>query len=202
MLYTTVLVAVAAISGFASAQNSTAIPCCSVPASSVPQAQRTAWCQAERNTCPEVCGGLGKVASNGNTCDDTTLNYTCTCSDKTSPNMTKYQQSVPAQMCFYWYGQCVVAAGQDALQQFQCQQARDAQCGNLTSKGTAASSSASPSGTAAATSGGGGGGSASSSAAATKASSTGGAATAFAVARDFGTPLVAGGLAALFGLAL
>lgn len=69
MLYTSVFVAVAALSGFASAQNSTAIPCCSVPATEVPTDLKSAWCQAERNTCPEICGGQGNIASGGNTCD-------------------------------------------------------------------------------------------------------------------------------------
>lgn len=69
MLYTTVLVAVAAFTGFASAQNST-IPCCTVPVNTVPDDQKTLWCQAERNTCPEICGGLGQIASGGNNCDD------------------------------------------------------------------------------------------------------------------------------------
>ena len=73
MLYTTGLIAVAALTGFASAQNTTIIPCCSVPATQVPLDQKTTWCQAERNTCPELCGGLGKIATNGNTCDPVRL---------------------------------------------------------------------------------------------------------------------------------
>jgi hypothetical protein len=73
MLYTTVFVAIATLSGFASAQNTTIIPCCSVPATDVPTSLKTSWCQAERNTCPELCGGLGNIANGGNTCDQVCL---------------------------------------------------------------------------------------------------------------------------------
>jgi hypothetical protein len=72
MLYSSLIVAASALAGFASAQNSslpeTIIPCCSVPASQVPQNQREGWCAAQRNTCVELCGGRGEIANNGNDC--------------------------------------------------------------------------------------------------------------------------------------
>ena len=72
MLYSTLIVAASAFAGFASAQNSTAstpIACCTVPVTSVPESQRNEWCNANENTCVDLCGGQGKIASNGNECE-------------------------------------------------------------------------------------------------------------------------------------
>jgi hypothetical protein len=75
MLYSTIMVAASAFAGFASAQNSTGnfntpIPCCSVPASSVNATLKPAWCEANINTCVDICGGQSQISSNGNECDD------------------------------------------------------------------------------------------------------------------------------------
>src|SRR4051812_920476 len=73
--------------------------------------------------------------------------------------MSKYQQTVPGLMCRTWYDQCIAASGSSDATQFQCIQARDNLCGNLTTKdatnaGNAGSSaSGSASGSASATSG-------------------------------------------------
>jgi hypothetical protein len=72
MLYSTVFVAVSAFAGLASAQNQTfdtPIPCCTVPANTIPADVKSEYCQAQQNTCVDLCGGQGQVASNGNTCD-------------------------------------------------------------------------------------------------------------------------------------
>lgn len=73
MRYSTLFVAASALAGFAVAQNSTQyntpIPCCSVTPSSVDQNDRQSWCQANQNTCVELCGGPGQLSSNGNQCD-------------------------------------------------------------------------------------------------------------------------------------
>jgi hypothetical protein len=70
MLYSSVIVAVSAFAGLAAAQsNSTVIPCCSVAINTVPEDQRQSWCDAQENTCVDLCGGQGDIASNGNTCD-------------------------------------------------------------------------------------------------------------------------------------
>jgi hypothetical protein len=67
MLYSTVLLALSAFAGVASAQNFST--CCDINAGSVPIEKRRGWCVAERNTCPELCGGIGRLAPNGNNCD-------------------------------------------------------------------------------------------------------------------------------------
>jgi hypothetical protein len=74
MLYSSLVVAASAFAGLASAQGNTTfntpIPCCSVGAGSVPSDERASWCQANINTCVNICGGESNIASNGNTCDD------------------------------------------------------------------------------------------------------------------------------------
>ncbi|KAF2134249.1 hypothetical protein P153DRAFT_307284 [Dothidotthia symphoricarpi CBS 119687] len=201
MLYSTLVVAASAFAGLASAQNttySTPIACCTVAAGSVPTDQKTEWCNANQNTCVDLCGGQGSIASNGNECDATTLDYTCKCSNGTdiTDSMAIYQQTVPAQMCFYWYGVCIQATGTNAAQQFQCNEARDNECGNLTiGEDASSSSSASASSTASRTSGA---VSSATSAAASAAASAAGAST----LGQYGLPALAGGLMAIFGLAL
>ncbi|KAF1998085.1 hypothetical protein P154DRAFT_268256 [Amniculicola lignicola CBS 123094] len=69
MLYSALLVVAATFSSFVSAQNTSAGPCCNVSSTLVPQNLRSDWCEAQRNTCPEICGGYGKLKSGGNTCD-------------------------------------------------------------------------------------------------------------------------------------
>ena len=122
------------------------------------------------------------------------LNFTCICADNSQPNMSDYQQSLPGLECRAWFGQCINGSGTDLLAQEQC---KSFSCGNKTT----ASATASPSSSGSASSTGGSTGSATASAASSS-SSSGAAATAFAVARDYSTPALAAGMAALFGLAL
>ncbi|KAF1920053.1 hypothetical protein BDU57DRAFT_508147 [Ampelomyces quisqualis] len=202
MRYSTLVVAASAFAGFASAQNSsfnTPIPCCTVPAIQVNSTLRESWCEANTNTCVDVCGGQSQIASdNGNDCNDDTLEYSCKCSNGTDATsaMTAYQQSVPGQMCRFWYGSCVEASGSNGAARFQCEQARDARCGNLTidDNGSITTGSATPSGGASRTSGGSGSESGS---AGPSQTSTGAAALA-----QYGAPILAGGFLAVFGIAL
>ncbi|CAA9962375.1 hypothetical protein CFE70_005792 [Pyrenophora teres f. teres 0-1] len=213
MLYSTLIVAASAFAGFASAQSSnsssqfqTPIPCCSVDPGSVPMNDKQTWCTANQNTCVELCGGQGKLASNGNSCTAQTLKYSCECRNGTSMTdvMSKYQQTVPGLMCRVWYDQCIAATGSDDAAQFQCIQARDNLCGNLTTTdatnagnaGNSASASASskPSST--------GSGGSSSGSSPTPSASTAPAGNAAATLAQYGTPALAGGLLAIFGFVL
>ncbi|KAH4480197.1 hypothetical protein HBH89_251450, partial [Parastagonospora nodorum] len=45
----------------------TPIPCCNVSPGLVSADDKSSWCQANLNTCTEVCGGQGQTS--GNTCD-------------------------------------------------------------------------------------------------------------------------------------
>jgi hypothetical protein len=72
MLYSAVIVAASAFAGFASAQTNnvtTVIPCCSLPVNSVNSTVRTTWCEANVNTCVDLCGGQSNIGSNGNNCE-------------------------------------------------------------------------------------------------------------------------------------
>ncbi|KAF2684724.1 hypothetical protein K458DRAFT_25982 [Lentithecium fluviatile CBS 122367] len=209
MLYSSLLVAASAFASFATAQNGTIVglpptisACCTVAAGQINSTFKGEWCRANKNTCPEICGGQGQVAAKGNelTLQDS-LEYTCKCKNGTEPDLANYEQTVPGQMCRFWYGLCVNASGEDAAQRFACEQTRNTECGNLTSKGedpSASTSGAIASRTSSATDGS---SSPTNSAGGSSSSSTPGAA-ALGFARDFGMPLLAGGLVAVFGIAL
>jgi hypothetical protein len=120
--------------------------------------------------------------------------------------MSAYQQTVPGLMCRTWYGQCIEASGTDAAAQYACNQARDTQCGNLTtSDATNAGNGISPSGTASS------GSSASPTSSGSSTSGTESAAPASSSAAPksgaanlamYGSSALVGGLLAVFGLAL
>lgn len=119
--------------------------------------------------------------------------------------MSAYQQTVPAQMCYYWYDTCINATiganGEgNAAEQFNCEQARNSQCGNTTIDDSSSGSSSSSAAASATRSSSGG---ATSSGASATGSSTAAASSGAAVANfAYGTPALAGGLLAIFGLAL
>lgn len=110
--------------------------------------------------------------------------------------MRNYEQTVPGQMCRFWFGACINATNQNSAAQFQCESARNSQCGNMTTKSANAKSSGASgsSGTSPTRSGG---AAASGSTGASPAASSGAAAIA-----QYATPALAGGLLAIFGLAL
>jgi hypothetical protein len=123
--------------------------------------------------------------------------------------MANYEQSVPGQMCRYWHDACINATFDpitkegNSEQQYACDTIRDQQCGNETTRDastTSATTSAStrPSSTASS-------GSESESGSATSSTASGSSSTpgaAVRLAQEFGAPVVAGGLIALFGIAL
>lgn len=122
--------------------------------------------------------------------------------------MSTYQQTVPAQMCYFWYDACINATigtnGEgDRQAQFACRTARDSQCGNITidesgDNDDSSSASASATSTGASQTSGSSGSQTSSTASSTASAAAGGAGANFAI----GTPALVGGLLAIFGLAL
>ncbi|KAF2266408.1 hypothetical protein CC78DRAFT_531795 [Lojkania enalia] len=197
MLYSALLVASAALSSFVSAQLElppSIGPCCDVDPGTVNDTVKQTWCLAQRETCPAICGGYSRANSS---CDAPTLQWTCVCSDGTRPNMSDYQQSVPGLMCRRWFDDCIAASGDNLGEQEAC---KAITCGNRTAVlGSASSSAAS---TPPATSTGGNDEPTNTASGAGQSSSPTGGANALLFARDYGTPLLAGGLAAVFGLAL
>ncbi|KAJ4344605.1 uncharacterized protein N0V89_012349 [Didymosphaeria variabile] len=217
MLYSALLVATAAFSGLAAAQNSTSdltLPpgvgaCCTVAANDVPERTRATWCSATENTCPEICGGQGQIASGGNTCDEDTLQYTCKCRNGTEPTMAEYEQSVPGLMCRFWFDQCtnatIASNGEgNQAEQFACDTYRNQQCGNKTTA-DAETTSSTTSGSSGASSTGSSDSATESSSTATSSAASGSSSTpgaAVRLAQEFAAPVLAGGMIALFGIAL
>ncbi|KAK0261810.1 hypothetical protein LTR91_026558 [Friedmanniomyces endolithicus] len=224
MFYSTLLIAATALTGFVSAQNYTTSGPINITASSVPYDTRLAWCRAQQNSCPMLCGGQASP----NSCDSNTLTYTCTCSNGNQPNISNYDQTIPSFVCAQWKIDCVAAHPNDLTGQTGC---LSLVCGsqNASSGSTASSSSASGSGTASSTAsstGGAAAGASSTGASSAAASSTGGAAAtsssgsgatsaassaaaastsksaAMNVAMNYGTGILATAMLAFFGLAL
>jgi hypothetical protein len=75
MLYSSLLLAASALTGLVAAQQNytTYTECCTIDPNSVDSKLRQDWCRAQLNTCPELCGGIGKLASGGNLCDPVSL---------------------------------------------------------------------------------------------------------------------------------
>ncbi|KAF2034064.1 hypothetical protein EK21DRAFT_108478 [Setomelanomma holmii] len=60
------------------------------------------------------------------------MDWGCTCSSGlklVEENLRQFNDTLPSQMCFTWYDQCISASGSDVSEQSACQQARDANCG-------------------------------------------------------------------------
>ncbi|KAF2725591.1 hypothetical protein K431DRAFT_343018 [Polychaeton citri CBS 116435] len=186
------------------------------PADCIPNYYRETWCNAEQDTCRTVCGA-DNVSPTNNVCYSSSLTYRCVCDSGYTPNISDYQQSLPAYMCYQWVGFCTAAhpddlQGQDNCQSITCgnkSAALDPNAGSGSSSGssTSSSSSSSPSETASSTSSSGSGssdatGTPSSSSTGSTASSTGNAAAALRVGSEYGVAIIGGGLLALFGFAL
>ncbi|KAJ5088238.1 hypothetical protein N7456_011854 [Penicillium angulare] len=99
------------------------------------------WCQGQRNQCPAICNEGTKQ----NSCDPSTLKFSCVCNDGTTPDVSPFLQTVPFYVCEANYGQCIDAHPNDAMGQEACKKA--AKCGtkNATSSASSTSSSAAPS---------------------------------------------------------
>jgi len=67
------------------------------------------------------------MATDANTCDPTTLVYSCICSNGLSPNSSQYSQTIPYFECTEYNSQCVSACNGDSACQSACVQ--DHPCG-------------------------------------------------------------------------
>jgi hypothetical protein len=120
------------------------------------------------------------------------LTYTCTCASGPTPNVSDYQQTLPALECDEWVKECVAGSMSLATNNFCLSHV----CGNKTAAaGSAASSTPSSSAgaenTATATATGG-----------AESTATHSAAMALRAGRDYGTGALALGLVSLFALLL
>lgn len=154
MFFPTIAVAaVAALFSTATAQT--------IDPNSVPLATRDAWCTSQISACPLICTQEtnGSAATYSNTCDATTLDYSCVCNNGLSPNISEYSQTIPYFTCTESNNQCRNNCG---ISNNACAAAcvDDHPCGaqnptrvNVTSTaaGTAAGTAAATSGTGSAT---------------------------------------------------
>jgi hypothetical protein len=180
------IVAFALLASSVAAQNTTINP------NSVDASTRSSWCSGELSTCGILCSGN----TDSNTCDPTSLNYTCACSSNSStPGLQYYTQSMPTFICEQIYANCIAAGQNVAAAQKVCTTNEQNNCGHLDPANfTAAAASSTASSTASAT-----GSSAATGSAATTSATKGAAA---ALGRDFSTGIVAAGIAGVFGFML
>ncbi|KAI9684385.1 MAG: hypothetical protein M1829_002195 [Trizodia sp. TS-e1964] len=86
---------------------------------------RSNWCLSELNTCPLLCGG----ASQANTCTAENLNFSCLCSNGSSPALELYTNTLPFYVCQEFIAQCIRNAPNDATKQAACK--ANNHCGTL-----------------------------------------------------------------------
>jgi hypothetical protein len=128
------------------------------------------------------------------------LAWNCTCSNGNQPNISNYEQTIPGQVCLKWVENCVLAHPDDLDGIGGC---RSVICGTQTVRNAATTSKPATTST---TSDGGSNtptGAATTTPASTATTSTRpNAAATLAAAQNYGHIAIAGGMAALLGLAL
>ncbi|KAK4550311.1 hypothetical protein LTR36_003278 [Oleoguttula mirabilis] len=89
---------------------------------SVSNATRTSWCYSQVAECPLICVQTtgNTLVTEANSCDPTTLTYSCICSNGLSPNVTEYSQTLPYYICSQWGDQCVANCGGDNICASDC----------------------------------------------------------------------------------
>jgi len=102
----------------------------SIDPNTVPLSTRDAWCTSQITACPLLClqiPGESSAATESNTCDPTTLDYSCVCANGLSPNASQYSQTVPYFICTQYNTNCVNSCNGDSTCQSACTQ--DHPCG-------------------------------------------------------------------------
>jgi len=98
---------------------------------SVPLSTRQNWCTSQIAECPLIClqEANNSAATYANTCDPTSLTYSCICSNGLSPNASEYSQTIPYFTCTQYNTDCQQACGNDNTCAAACVQ--DHPCGAL-----------------------------------------------------------------------
>ncbi|KAJ5747235.1 uncharacterized protein N7511_008931 [Penicillium nucicola] len=99
---------------------------------------RSGWCTGQRNACPEICQTGTKL----NSCDPTTLKFSCVCSDDSTPDVSPYMQTIPFYVCQNNFGQCITTHANDAEGQRACKKAASS-CGSKNASEVSTTSSSS-----------------------------------------------------------
>lgn len=94
----------------------------SINPNSVSNSTREGWCTQQQSQCPLIClqTAANSDETESNTCDPTTLTFSCVCSNGISPNVSEYSQTLPYYICQEWGNQCVSNCGGDSSCQNDC----------------------------------------------------------------------------------
>ncbi|KAK6344186.1 hypothetical protein TWF696_007828 [Orbilia brochopaga] len=136
-------VALTGLLGFASSQTYY-----NVNPDDIDQGTKNTWCSDQVAACVNLCNDQSGVDPSKNECDTDTLQFSCICSDNTTPNATQYSQTIPYFLCTYQVQNCVDNCGSSYPQcAQQCRTgktcgASDPKRHNVTSTATATTSSA------------------------------------------------------------
>ncbi|KAF3922702.1 hypothetical protein ABW21_db0205070 [Orbilia brochopaga] len=116
---------VAAQSSTSSSSNPVGLGNQTIVPSSVDVNTRNGWCIAQMNICTTLCSKNW----DDNTCDINKLTYTCTCADGSKPDIVKYRDTLPFNVCQAYIAQCVSANATEPKLQELCRNTNT--CGNL-----------------------------------------------------------------------
>ncbi|OJD22597.1 hypothetical protein ACJ73_06051 [Blastomyces percursus] len=105
----------------------TAIRAQSFNPNSVSREQKLAWCDAQTAACPTVCKSFASV----NRCSVSDLTYTCTCGDGSTPDLTKFKNTIPFFVCTETYAQCIENHPDDLSGQRACKEEQTKCMGTL-----------------------------------------------------------------------
>ncbi|KAN0116893.1 hypothetical protein V8E51_002870 [Hyaloscypha variabilis] len=96
----------------------------------IDDATREDWCEDELNTCTTLCS----LATNMNTCNSTSLDYTCTCaSNDSAPGLEYYTNTMPTFICEENFNLCSAAASNQSdstAAQEACAATEQSDCGH------------------------------------------------------------------------
>jgi len=99
----------------------------SIDPTTVPIQTRDQWCASQESVCPELCLQLNATSTTANTCDPTTLDFSCICGNGLSPNASEFTLTIPFFECQTFQNQCVAQCGHDNTCASACRQ--DNPCG-------------------------------------------------------------------------
>ncbi|KAF3922646.1 hypothetical protein ABW21_db0201612 [Orbilia brochopaga] len=100
------VVALTGLLGFASSQTYY-----NVNPDDIDQGTKNTWCSDQVAACVNLCNDQSGVDPSKNECDTDTLQFSCICSDNTTPNATQYSQTIPYFLCTYQVQACVDNCG-------------------------------------------------------------------------------------------
>ncbi|KAL9077816.1 MAG: hypothetical protein Q9161_000188 [Pseudevernia consocians] len=77
--------------------------------STITDATKDQWCTDQKSACPLICLQLPGTSNQpkSNTCDSTSLAYSCICSNGQQPNSSQYSQTIPYFECTQAATNCV-----------------------------------------------------------------------------------------------